>query len=131
MPHSHFLFTIPFIIIIALLFFPQLGVMDIVKWSVVGGIVSVLVDLDASIVMNVKPQLKKFRNYVYCTKNYNLFMSTLAKTNMLKVLLMTHILLSILIVLLSYLLFPVYLVPAIIGVSTHLLSDLPGLKLLF
>ncbi len=132
LPHKHFIFSAILIIITALFFFPSLSYTQMLIWVLIGGALSILVDLDSTILLAISKDkaLKPYRNFIYLNKHFNQFIKIIAKNGILRTAAKTHIILSALFVALSYLLWPAYLTPSLIGIASHLLSDIPALRYL-
>ena len=135
LPHQHFGIAGVFILLISLIFFPENTILTIIKWILVGGIVSALLDLDMMILVSIKSkkhkELQKFKNPKNVMKDFKGFMDALVKTGVLKTGLATHIIIHTLVVLLFYFFINSYFIPVLIGAVTHIASDLPHLRRLF
>ncbi len=127
LPHNHFLIAAFAIFLLSALLFP-LTPSKLAKWILVGGIVSALIDLDVVALVYWKSKtdtkLKPFRKPTELYKNYSVFLKTIAESGILKTGIKTHLIISALVILISYTI-PEYFIPVFIAVVTHILSDLP------
>ncbi len=123
LPHKHFLIAEIIILIIGL-FFP-LSFIGLVKWVLIGGLFAVLIDIDSAILSFFSKELKNYRNVF---KKYDEFMNLLVRTGLIKLLVLTHLLISAVFILGSYLYFDIYLIPISAGVISHLISDMWELR---
>ena len=68
-------------------------------------------------------ELRKFRNPLKIIRDYGEFMKILLKKGILKTGLKTHPLLSLIIILVSFLMVKSLLIPVLLGVISHLFAD--------
>lgn len=132
LPHKHFLISGLTIFLAAILLFPEKSVIGIGEWVLIGGLLSSAIDLDIYILVLLKSRsesrLKPFRNPLEIYRNFGLFMDTIFKTGLWKIGLITHLALSVLIVILFYLFSNTYFIPIVLGVVSHIITDIPNLQ---
>ncbi|MGQ9582188.1 MAG: hypothetical protein ACUVV6_01580 [Thermoplasmatota archaeon] len=132
LPHNHFLIASIIIAPVGFAFFPEKSSIEVGEWALVGGLLSLAIDLDIVVLAILKSKKEKrlapFRNLVEVYRNFRLFMDTIAETGILKTGLKTHTLSSALIILIFYLFLSDYLVPVFLGVASHLMTDAPHLR---
>jgi hypothetical protein len=123
LPHKHFLISaaaaVPFS-----LHHPE--------WILASGVISAVVDTDVTVLVWVYAKkheaLAQFRNPINIFTRYGLFMETIEKTGVLKIAMATHLLMSGAILLLTGIYVKGLFVPAVIGVVSHILSDIPNIR---
>ncbi len=97
--------------------------------ATLAGMVSSLMDLDALVLVYAKSKgderLRRFRNPLEIYREYDLFLKTASELGLFRYTSVTHISVSLIILSLSYLFFRWFFVPAILGVISHLISDIP------
>lgn len=132
LPHKHFLVSALLIIIAIIIFFPWMESAEVIKWIVVGGFISAAIDLDIYTIVCLKSRkenkLKPYRNPMEIYRSFNVFMDTIFATGVDKIGLITHLVFPTFIILIFYFLFAGYFIPVIIGVVSHIISDLPNFK---
>lgn len=131
LPHKHFLIAGAVITPFAIIFFPQLPFFIIAKWISLGGILSAAIDLDiytiALLKSMEKPELRIFRNPLNIYRKFDSFMETILKTGVLKIGMATHLILGAFIFFLTYRFLNSYSIPVLLGILSHILSDMPHL----
>ncbi|HMK48594.1 MAG TPA: hypothetical protein VK435_00955 [Thermodesulfovibrionales bacterium] len=132
LPHNHFLIAALAITPVAVIFPNDRSFTGIAEWVVAGGLLSAAIDLDIFVLVLLKSRdhenLKRFRNPLEIYRSFRLFMETIDETGVLRTGMMTHYVLSFLILVLCYFHLAGYFIPVALGVVTHLLSDMPKLK---
>lgn len=132
LPHKHFLIAALFIFVAVIAFFSRMESIEVIKWVIVGGFISAAIDLDVYTIVLLKAgkenKLKSFRNPIEIYRNYKTFMDTIFATGVAKIGLITHLVFPIFIILVFYFLFSDYFIPVVIGVLSHIISDLPNFK---
>jgi len=112
--------------------FPEKSVIEICNWVLIGGILSAAIDLDIYALMLLKSrkenQLKPFRNPLKIYRNFEQVMNIVFQTGLWKIGLVTHFVISVLLVVLAYFLFNTYFIPVALGVISHIISDIPNLR---
>ena len=130
LPHNHFLIAALSIFLLSILLFPQ-SPSELARWILVGGIISALIDMDVVALVYWKSRsdnrLRPFRNPAELYKNYGLFMDRITESGILSLGIKTHLIISILIILIFYAI-PEFFVPVFIAVVTHILSDVPSIQ---
>jgi len=100
---------------------------EVYYWALVGGFVSVIVDLDVVLFMYIRSisdgELRRFRNPVEIFRDYGGFMKILLEKGILRTGLKTHPLISLIMILVSFLLFRSFITPVILGAVSHLFAD--------
>jgi hypothetical protein len=126
LPHHHFILSGLSAGLVGFLFFPGF---DLGLWVFVSGLVSIIIDWDAVALTlwgsKTKKKLQPYRNPVKIFSRYRQYMDALAETGVLKTLIVTHILSSVVIIFVFKYYANDYLTPAVIGVLTHLITDIP------
>ncbi|TBR17946.1 hypothetical protein EPO66_01800 [bacterium] len=132
LPHKHFLIASLTIAPVAVIVSAQKSFVEIISWILIGGFSSAAVDLDILGLVYLKSikdnRLRQFRNPVKIFAKFRLFMDTISETGVLRLGMKTHFIVSFLIILLSYFFLKPYFIPVIIGVVSHIISDIPHLK---
>ncbi len=132
LPHRHFLIAGLTIAPVSVVLFPEKSLEEIWGWVLIGGILSASIDLDIYALVLLKSrkenQLTPFRNPIEIYRNFESFMNTIFKTGLWKIGLVTHLALSVLIVILFYLFSNTYFIPAVLGVISHIITDMPNLQ---
>ena len=128
LPHYHAIIAATTVIFVSLLLFPDMTIPDTIMWTIVGSIIAAIIDLDAIILVNIKskkePALQRFQSIKTIAADFNEFINTIAETGILKIILSTHVIFSVIIALLFYVFLPSFLIPVALGIITHLLSDI-------
>ncbi len=105
---------------------------QVLVWAVVAGTVSAAIDLDVVtlILLNASrhPPLRRFLNPLNIFTQFKLFMQTITETGLLKTAMKSHIAIFFLLVILTRLFWPAWLLPVTVAVVTHLLSDIPNIR---
>ncbi len=132
LPQNHFAISGLTIAAVAYAAYPEKSALDISKWALFGGILSAAVDLDIVAIVFLKSnkhkKLKRFRNILNIFRDFNGFKDTMAETGALKTGMISHLLLSVVLVVFFYLFSGDYIIPAVIGIVTHLITDLPSYR---
>ena len=124
LPHKHFLISGFFIAILALIV--RLDAKTAVLWILIGGLVSAFIDIDSLLLLifTRDMRLKRFGSLKSMFLNYDELIHVLGKTGKLRFLAITHSMISIAIIIITLFFFSSYLVPVLVGIISHLLSDL-------
>ena len=132
LPHNHFLIAGLTITPVAITVFPEKSPVEIGEWILVGGLLSAAIDLDIIALVYLKSKkekrLRPFRNIWEIFRKFKLFKDTITETGVLRTGMKTHLLFSILVVLLFYFYLNNYFLPAALGVISHIISDIPNLR---
>jgi hypothetical protein len=132
LPHNHFAISGLTIAAVTYAAYPEKSIMDISKWALFGGILSAAVDLDVVILVYLKSQkdrrLRRFRNIVNIFRDFNGFKDVMAETGVLKTGMISHIILSAVLVVFFYLFSGDFFIPALLGITTHLITDVPNYR---
>ena len=132
LPHNHFLIAGLVIVSALLLSFPGMALVDVFSWAVAGGFLSAAIDLDVYVLVMLKSRddkgLKKYVNPFEIYKNFESFMNLIFETGLWRVILITHIAFSAIIIFVFYFYVDAYFVPAALAVASHFISDLPNLR---
>ncbi len=132
LPYKHFLIAGVVTAGAGIVLPPEKSVIEIIKWVLAGGILSSAVDLDVLVIVLLKSQrevrLRPFRSVFEMHRKYMLFMDTIFETGALRIAMKTHFIISGLMILLSYFFLHAYFVPVVLGVASHIISDLPHLQ---
>jgi hypothetical protein len=106
--------------------------MEIFLWIFVGSFVAGIIDIDAIILVKIKSKnyttLQRFQNIKEIANDFNSFITTMRETGILKTILVTHVIFSVIIFLLFYLVLESLIMPVILGIMTHLFSDIKYIK---
>lgn len=130
LPHHHFLISVIIIIPISIIFFPLLSVVEILLWVLISGFVSILIDMDIIILVNIKRdnRLNQFKNPKMIFKEFKLFMDTIDETGVLKTAMITHIIISLSFIVIFRLFINILFIPCLLGVISHIASDVPNIN---
>ena len=130
LPHHHFLISVIIIIPISIIFFPLLSVIEILLWVLISGFVSILIDMDIIILVNIKRdnRINQFKNPKMIFKEFKLFMDTIDETGVLKIAMITHIIISLSFIVLFFLFINTLFIPCLLGVISHIASDVPNIN---
>jgi len=133
LPHHHFLISVIITIPISIFFFPLLSVIEILLWVLISGFVSILIDMDIIILINIKKddRLNQFKNPKMIFKEFKLFMDTIDETGVLKTAMITHIIISLSFIVIFYLFINILFIPCLLGVISHIASDVPNINRVF
>lgn len=131
LPDRHFLVASLIILSFILILYPEKSLIEIGEWILIGGVISSAIDLDVIALVFLKSKeeyrLKPFRNLLLIYQKFDLFMDTIIKTGILRTVIKTHLISSCLILLLFYFFSNIYFIPVMLGVISHLVSDIPNL----
>lgn len=129
LPHKHFLIAAIIAAPAAMVFAPGRPVINTGEWMLVSGIVSAAIDLDIYTLVLIrsgkKNELKPFRSLAELYRSFDHFMDTIIQTGVRRTAIKTHFIVSIALVVLSYVFWKAYLIPVAIGVASHIISDVP------
>ena len=132
LPQNHFVISSVAMIPVAAVVCSQ-NVPQAVEWIVLAGVISAAIDLDVLAMIYAKgneyPAFRQFYNPLNLFTKFKLFMKTLVGTGQLKTVMKSHFTTFIALPLLTWLLSPEYLLPVAVAVVTHLLSDIPNIRL--
>jgi hypothetical protein len=132
LPHCHFLIAGLVIVPVGFVLFHEKSIVEIVQWVLIGGFLSSAVDLDVSIVTILRSKrddrLKQFSNPREIFRKFDIFMDRITETGVLRAGLKIHLLSSIFIILIFYFFLHDYFVPVVLGIVSHLISDIPNLR---
>jgi hypothetical protein len=132
LPQHHFAISGVAVAAVAYAVYPEKSVMDISKWALFGGVLSAAMDIDIVVLVllrsNRHETMKRFRNIVNIFRDFGGFKDAMAETGMLKTGMVSHLLLSTLMIMFFYLFWRNYFFPAVIGIVTHLMTDLPNYR---
>ena len=132
LPHSHFLIASLVIAPAAIALSPERSFIKIIQWILVGGFLSTAMDLDIYTLAFFKSkenkELRDFKNPIEIFRRFKHFMDTITKTGVLRIGMKTHLVFSVLVISLFYLFRRAYLIPAILGIASHIISDIPNLR---
>jgi len=132
LPHKHFIIAGAVAGPAAFVLTPEPTPALAAAWVAVAGVVSALIDADVLALVQIRAGghalLKPFRNPIEIFRRFDAFMDALADTGTLRIAMATHFMLAALAVALSYLYLGSYFLPAVIGVVSHLASDVPNMK---
>ncbi len=135
LPHKHFMVAAIAIAPVAYIMSPAKGLSDVMRWVVAGGLVSVAVDFDVLALVMIKggktDTLRPFKNPLNIVRQFDRFMDALAATGVLRTAMATHAVISLALVAVFYLYGGDYFIPALLGVLTHLATDIPNMKRAF
>ena len=131
LPQDHFLIAGIVITPVAIMTGDH-SLLDIGKWIVVGGAASVAIDIDVAVTIQLKSNkfkiLKKYKKPKNVFKDLRGLINALFKTGLIKTTIVSHLIISTLFILLSYLYWNNFFIPISIGVISHLLSDIPNIR---
>jgi len=132
LPHKHFIIAGALAGPAALILSPETTPATVAAWVAVAGIVSAAIDTDVLALVFIRsgsrPGLRPYVNPIEIFRRFDAFMDALADTGTLRIAMVTHFLLAAIAVALSYQYLGNRFLPAVIGVVTHLISDLPNMK---
>jgi hypothetical protein len=130
LPQHHFAISGVAVAAVAYAAYPEKSVMDISKWALFGGVLSAAMDIDivALVILRSKKheKLNHFRTIVNIFKDFKGFKDVMAETGVLKEGMISHLVLSSVLIALFYFFSRSYFIPAAIGVISHLITDLPN-----
>lgn len=105
--------------------------LEVGKWALSGGLLSAAIDLDvyAAVLLKSKKQvrLRPFRSLLKIHRKFKAFMDTIAETGVLKSGMISHFILSLAFIFLSYFFWNAYFIPVTLGVVSHIISDIPNI----
>ncbi len=124
LPHKHFLIAGFFIAVLALI--ARLDLKTAILWILIGGFVSMIIDIDSIILLafTKNRKLMRFKSIREIFTNFDGLISAFRETGKLMLLSATHSMISIVIVIITLFFFGDWLVPVLAGVVSHLFSDL-------
>jgi hypothetical protein len=126
LPHNHFIVSTLTIGPVAIVYTGN--VETVLLWVVVGGLVSMVMDLDVVVLVflrsNEEKRLQPYRNPLLIYKDFDRFMIVLQETGVRDTVLKTHFMTSALIPPIFYFLWPAVIIPVALEVISHLLTDL-------
>jgi hypothetical protein len=126
LPHNHFIISTLTIGPVAIVYAGKVEVVFL--WVLVGGLVSMVMDLDVIILVffrsGAEKRLQPYRNPVLIFREFDRFMTVLKETGLRDTVLKTHFITSAVIPPIFYFLWPAVIIPVALGVISHLFSDL-------
>ena len=126
LPHNHFIVSTLTIGPVAIVY--SGNVETVFLWVMVGGLVSMAMDLDVLILVYLRSgaekRLKPYRNPLLIFKDFDRFMVVLQETGVRDTVLKSHFMTSALIPPIFYFLWPAVIIPVALAVISHLLTDL-------
>ncbi len=131
LPHKHFTIAGLAITPIALLMSPAKTFTEILEWVIAGGLISALLDLDLVALVNIKSKsveaLRPFRRPRTIFRQFGKFMGVVTETGVLGTAMKTHWLIAIIIATAFYFGYISLYIPVLIGLLSHLATDLPNI----
>lgn len=113
---------------------PQEPLVSTVQWFLVSGVVSGIIDLDVYVVVLVRARkderLRPYRNLFAIFRDFRGFKDVMTETGTLAYGLLVHLMFMPVIAAFFYFLWKDFFIPALVGIGSHLITDLPNLKLL-
>jgi len=132
MPQYHSVIAAVVTAVVSLALYPGNSHVTLLVWVVASAIVAAVIDLDvmAHVAVAAKhdPGLKRWTDPRNVGKDFRGFIEALRAKGILKRAGVTHLVISIAFILLTWSLSPSLLVPVSIGVATHLATDLRYLQ---
>ena len=132
MPQYHSVIAAVVTAAVSLALYPGNSPVTLLVWVVASAIAAAVIDLDvmAHVAVAAKhdPGLRPWTDPRNVGKDFRGFIEALRAKGILRLAGMTHLVISIAIVILTWLLMPSLLVPVSIGVATHLATDLQYLR---
>jgi len=126
LPHNHFIVSTLTVAPVAVVY--SGNVETVFLWVLVGGLVSMVMDLDVIILVFLRSGAEKrllpYRNPLLIFRDFDRFMIVLQETGVRDTVLKTHFMTSALIPPLFYFLWPAVIIPVALAVTSHLLTDL-------
>jgi len=130
LPHAHLIIAAITIAPVAFTLFG--GYKLVILWVIVGGLTTLLMDLNAFTLVlvfarsheSLRPYCNPFRIY----RDFAGFMTTMAEADTLNTVYRFNLITGAVAPIIVYLFWPGLAVPVVLGVLTHLLSDVPGLR---
>jgi hypothetical protein len=132
LPQNHFVISSVAMIPVAAVVSSQ-NIPQAAGWVLLAGAVSAAIDLDVLALIYLAgekhPGFRLFYNPLNLFTKFKLFMETLVGTGQLKTAMKSHFTTFILLPVLAWFLWPAYFLPIAVAVVTHLLSDIPNIRL--
>ena len=126
LPHNHFIVSTLTVAPVAVVY--SGNVETVFLWVLVGGLVSLVMDLDVIILVflrsGAEKRLQPYRNPLLIFRDFDRFMTVLQETGVRDTVLKTHFMTSAVIPPVFYFLWPAVIIPVALGVISHLLTDL-------
>jgi hypothetical protein len=101
-------------------------------WAVTAGIVAFVIDLDIIVMVAVgarkDKRLRPYNSIQKVARDFRGFIDTLYETGLLKKAMLTHLAVSILLIVVTFFVSSFFIVPVVVGVVTHLATDIPHVK---
>jgi len=130
LPHNHFIVSTLTIAPVAIVYAGKIEVVFL--WVLVGGLVSIVMDLDVIILVFLRSRTEKrlqpYRNPVLIFREFDRFMTVLQETGVRDTVLKTHFMSAAVIPPIFYFLWPAVTIPVALGVLSHLLGDLADIN---
>jgi len=127
--HIHFAVSVTVVGIYELIFTPERSVESVFFTAVISGFISSLLDLDVLILIYLKsrnnPDLRVFRNPLNIYKKYDRFMELSSSEKFLGITPLTHVLISIFVLLLLHFYLKNIFIPVFLAIFSHLTGDVP------
>lgn len=115
-----------------LILFPEKPISQISEWVLIGGFISAAQDIDIYLILIFKSinnnRLKPFRSLIRIHQEFNSFMTTAKKTGVLKTAMKSHFIILFIVLFFFYFYKSSYFLPVIIGMLSHILTDIPNIK---
>ena len=100
------------------------------EWIIAACLTAIVIDLDVVALVFIESsrhqKLIRYRNPINVFKDYNRFMNIITQTGVLKKAMKTHLILSAILLLSTNLIAPTYQTPVVLGIISHLASDIPN-----
>ena len=130
LPHVHLIIAAITIAPVAFTLFG--GYQLLILWVIVGGLTTLLMDLNAFTLVlvlarsheSLRPYCNPFRIY----SDFAGFMTAMAETGTLNTVFTFNLISGAIAPIIVYLVWPALAVPVVLGILTHLLSDVPRLR---
>ena len=126
LPHNHFIVSTLTVAPVAVVY--SGNVETVFLWVLVGGLVSMVMDLDVIILVYLRSgaekRLQPYRNPLLIFRDFDRFMIVLQETGVRDTVLKTHFMTGAMIPPVFYFLWPTVIIPVALGVISHLLTDL-------
>jgi len=127
LPHKHFLIAALFTYFAGISLFSELLLHKMLIWALIAGITSSLVDLDLYSILlfrsGKEKNLRPFKNPLRIYKQYEMLEKAMIEGGFIKTGLKTHLISSAMIATLSFYLLNSFFTPIVLGLVSHLLSD--------
>ena len=126
LPHNHFIVSTLTIAPVAVVYSGKAE--EVLLWVLVGGLVSIVMDLDVIILVflrsGAEKRLQPYRNPLLIFRDFDRFMTVLQETGVRDTVLKIHFMTAAVIPPIFYFLWPAVIIPVALGVISHLLTDL-------